>query len=157
VDPKRNDAPIARTAARLARHVEISLTSVDLSLAQFRVLYQLAEGTVASSSLATQIAVSPPSITNVVEGLVQRGLVKREHSDDDRRRVSLSLTTPGEQLLESAEQAVEARLIDLAGEVDDPKFTESAISGLASWRQAFVAHRITRQAEKSKRAKVAAR
>ena len=149
--PKHGD--IARTAARIARQVELALSKIDLSLAQYRVLYQLAEGTVASSKLATQISVSPPSIPNVVDGLANRGLVQRTHSDDDRRRVSISLTAEGSTMLEMAEKTVEQHLCDLAAEVGEEGFVAQAISGLGIWQKVFVAHRLVR-AQKTKQVKV---
>ena len=80
------------TAARLARQVEVALATLDLSPAQYRMLVQIARGTDASSSLAQKLAVSAPSVTAVVDGLVQRGAVERAHSVEDRRRIALALT-----------------------------------------------------------------
>src|SRR5579875_3146481 len=107
---------IGRTIARLARHVELALATIDLSTAQYRLLQQLAEGAEASTSLAKKLAVSAPSVTAVVDGLVARGAVARSHSAEDRRRVSLTITPSGHQLLEDAESAVRARLESVAAE-----------------------------------------
>src|SRR3954466_9856193 len=93
----------ARAVARLAKQVEVALTPLDLSLPQYRVLALLGEGSTASSVLARRLAVSPPSVTAVVDGLVGRGLVEREADPEDRRRLTLLLTRDGSKLLAAAD------------------------------------------------------
>jgi len=99
-----------RTIARLARQVELATASVDLTLSQYRVLAILDLGCEAASKLADKLAVSRPSVTGVVDGLVARGLVERSHGDTDRRRVQLDLTPAGRLALASADAAIEQRL-----------------------------------------------
>ena len=53
---------------------------------------------------------SRPSVTGVVDGLVARGLVRRDHTDDDRRRIDVGLTDTGRELLAAADAAVEQRM-----------------------------------------------
>jgi long-chain acyl-CoA synthetase len=99
-----------RTIARLARQVECAVATVDLTLSQYRVLGILGEGREAASALADKLAVSRPSVTGVVDGLVARGLVRRGQADGDRRRVDIDLTDSGRALLAAADGAVDARL-----------------------------------------------
>ena len=98
------------TIARLARHVELAVASVDLTLSQYRVLSILGEGREAASALAEKLAVSRPSVTGVVDGLVARGLVRRDQGDGDRRRVDVDLTESGRELLVAADLAVDQRM-----------------------------------------------
>ena len=133
-----------RTVARLSRQVEIALAKVDLTTAQYRALVQLGDGAEASSSLAAKLAVSRPSATAVVEGLVQRGLVDRQHSGDDRRRVSLTLTEAGRRALAAADDAVRARLADILAE-SGPGESVLAVEGVAQWGEAMDAHRIRKR------------
>jgi len=84
--------------ARLARQVEVGLATVDLSLAQYRFLALLAEGSSAASALASGLTVSRPSVTAVADGLVSRGLVERRADGDDRRVVGHTLTAKGRQM-----------------------------------------------------------
>jgi long-chain acyl-CoA synthetase len=98
------------TLARLARQVELAVTTVNLTLAQYRVLATLGDGCEAASVLAEKLAVSRPSVTGVVDGLVARGLVRRDHTVDDRRRVDVGLTDAGRVLLGAADAAVEQRM-----------------------------------------------
>jgi long-chain acyl-CoA synthetase len=86
------------------------VSSVNLTLAQYRVLAILGDGCEAASSLAKKLAVSRPSVTGVVDGLVARGLVRRDHTDDDRRRIDVGLTDTGRELLAAADAAVEQRM-----------------------------------------------
>ncbi|MHB1710915.1 MAG: MarR family winged helix-turn-helix transcriptional regulator [Acidimicrobiales bacterium] len=133
---------VGRTAAWLAKQVEIGLDSVELSLPQYRVLGLLDESPAFSSALAERLAVRPPSVTALVDGLVARGLVERRGVESDRRRVDHSLTEAGHQVLESADEAVGGRLFDIAGCLDDAAETERAFGGLAVWRRAFGAYRL---------------
>ena len=134
---------IGRTAAWLAKQVELALVAADLSLPQYRILGLLTEGSAVSSALAERLAVRPPSITAVVDGLVSRGLVERKHATDDRRRVAHVLTGKGEKLLATANEAVDSRLAGIAGSLESDELTARALEGLALWRQAMAAYHHT--------------
>jgi long-chain acyl-CoA synthetase len=134
-----------RTAAWMAKQVEIGLGSVDLSLPQYRVLGLLGESSAVPSYLAERLAVRPPSVTAIIDGLVARGLVERHHVASDRRQVDHVLTAEGRRVLDTADTATSARLQDIAGCLD-PCDTERALDGLVAWRQAFVAYRLARRA-----------
>ena len=133
-----------RVAARLARQVEMGLSQVDLSLPQYRILMFLDEGTTVPSQLANHLAVSRPTITSVVDGLVARGLVERHHHHDDRRRIAHALTPAGRDLLEMADRNVDARLKEIAGHLDEEAQVEEALQGLDWWRRALEAFRTAR-------------
>lgn len=141
-----NYSSIGWTAARLARHVEVALAAVDLSSAQYRMLVQLAQGADASSSLAKKLAVSAPSVTAVIDGLVQLGAVERTHSVEDRRRIPITLTPKGRELLASAEDAVRARLESIADELEERALVTEAIGALALWGEALDRARTRRAA-----------
>lgn len=132
---------VGRTAAWLAKQVEISLAEVDLSLSQYRMLGLLDEGSAVSSALAKRLAVRPPSVTAVIDGLVTRGLVVRGHAEDDRRRVSHELTDLGKRLLAQADTAVNGRLELLANRLPGARARERAIEDLTLWQQAMTLHR----------------
>ena len=136
-----------RVAARLARQVDVGLAQVDLSLPQYRILMFLAEGAVAASALADNLAVSRPSVTAVVDGLVSRGLVERRHDEGDRRRVGHTLTAEGRRVLDQADAAVDARLAEIARFLTDEQDAATAFEGLARWRAALDAFRASRKSE----------
>ncbi len=136
-----------RVAARLARQVDVGLAQVDLSLPQYRILMFLAEGAVAASALADNLAVSRPSVTAVVDGLVSPGLVERRHDEVDRRRVGHTLTAEGRNILDQADAAVDARLAEIALFLTDEQDAVTAFEGLARWRAALDAFRASRKSE----------
>jgi long-chain acyl-CoA synthetase len=140
--PKANAAGVpagaGRVVARLAKAVERALGPLDLSLPQYRVLAVLGEGTTASSVIARQLAVSPPSITALLDGLVARGLVVREADSLDRRRLTLILTPEGTRVLANADAAAEARLAEIAEQLEDTPTARKAMGGaFADWNRAL--------------------
>lgn len=138
------DPTLGRTAAWLAKQVEIGLADVDLSLPQYRVLGLLDGSSAASSHLAERLAVRPPTVTAVVDGLVARGLVERRTVVTDRRRVDLMLTDDGCRVLGLADTAVSERLEGISTSADDPADVGLAFDGLSAWRRILRAYRATR-------------
>lgn len=134
-----------RTAAWLAKQMELAVATVDLSLSQYRILGLLDQGSAVSSSLAEQLAVRPPSVTAVIDGLVARGLVERAHREDDRRRVSLRLTAEGQSVLEAADAAALERLGRIADSLPNAKAAARAMESLSLWHDALVAHRAAKE------------
>lgn len=135
----------ARAVARLSRQLDIALAQVDLTPAQYRILALLSEGSAAATALARRLAVSRPSITALVDGLVARGLVERGADPDDRRRVTHVLTAQGRRELERADAAATARLGEIARHTtaDD---VAAARAGLQAWQRALDAYRETKVA-----------
>ncbi len=129
-----------RVAAWLSKRVEVALTTVDLTLPQYRVLGILAEGSAAASGLADRLAVRRPSITALIDGLVARGLVDRRQEDTDRRRVALRLTEEGTRTLGAADRAVDDYLVAIAGHLPD-KEEAMALRSLELWARAMVESR----------------
>jgi long-chain acyl-CoA synthetase len=130
----------ARAAARLAKQVELALDAVELSLPQYRVMVFLSEGAAGASTLAGTLAVSRPTITVVVDGLVAKGYVERQGDANDRRKVHHRLTPAGRRALERAHAVVTERFVGLAAHLDDAE-ASTAVSGLVLWGRAMVAAR----------------
>ncbi|MHB1517296.1 MAG: MarR family winged helix-turn-helix transcriptional regulator [Acidimicrobiales bacterium] len=144
VDARRAPAEertLARTAAWLAKQVELSLATVELSAPQYRVLGLLDERSAVSSDLAERLSVRPPSVTAIVDGLVHRGWVERRTVAGDRRRVDHVLTTQGRRTLSAADHAVASRLHEIVDSLDGEDTAARAYGGLAAWREAFTAYR----------------
>jgi long-chain acyl-CoA synthetase len=140
VDEEQLGMSGGRVVARLVRHLEAALDPLELSLPQYRLLGFLAEGETPSSKLATSMAVSPPSVTAVVDGLVARGLVERRSDATDRRRFPLVLTDTGRDLLARANRAAGDRLGEILGHLDDRRAT-AARASLAHWQTGLDRHR----------------
>jgi len=122
--------PYVRTLTRLARMLERG--AGELSLPQFRVLALVDEGGERASQLADLLAVAKPTITAVVDGLVDRGYLKRTADCDDRRAIKITLTASGRKALYEAEHAMHARLYDILAHADDPAAVEKALEDLAA-------------------------
>jgi long-chain acyl-CoA synthetase len=131
-------ADAGRTIARLARQVETALGEVDISPSQYRVLAFLSEdgAAAAATALAGRMSVSKPSITALVDGLVHRGLVERQGSEQDRRRVEHLLTDEGRAVLGRADDVVNARLALIADHLS-PDDRSRAGRGLERWATAL--------------------
>lgn len=105
---------------RVARSVEGPLGRIGLSLDQWRALRACGEcGGATMGDLAERVQVPAPTLTRIVDSLVDRGLVTRRPAPDDRRRVEVVVSQAGQQLLTQAESAVagyETALRDSLGE-----------------------------------------
>ncbi len=85
---------------RLTTQLDADLRAgADMTLDEYDVLYQLrrAGHPLRMSELASQVLISRPSTTRVVDHLVQRGWVERRHDGTDRRVVLVGLTTEGKR------------------------------------------------------------
>ncbi|MDO8683367.1 MAG: MarR family transcriptional regulator [Armatimonadota bacterium] len=90
-----------------------ALKPQDLSVPQFRTLAFLSHTDGASlSEAAEHFGLTPPSMSRAIDWLVKRGLVTRESSNEDRRRVTLGLTDKGREVFSSAKRAALARFAE---------------------------------------------
>lgn len=85
----------------------------DLTMAQFRTLMHLHRAPGSSlSDVADDVGVSPPAMSKLIDGLVERGLVERTPQQADRRRVELVASPDGRRVLDRVRQAVRARVAE---------------------------------------------
>jgi len=105
--------------AQLARHLEKALGEDGMTLPQYRVLAFLSHGEWAASKLAERLVVSRPSITALVDGLVEQGWVERKASKTDRRSVLHELTHDGRRRLERATAVLAEGIDALLDHLDD--------------------------------------
>jgi long-chain acyl-CoA synthetase len=120
----------ARALALSARALERAAGECDLTLAQYRVLALVAAGDERSSLLAERLAVAKPTITAVVDGLVERGCIERASVQGDRRSIRITLTKPGQQALRAAEREMAATLERILGHASDRVALLSALGDL---------------------------
>ena len=59
---------------------------------------------ITSGIIAQNINLSPATVTNIVDRLEKRDLITRVRSQEDKRRVSLFLTTAGKEILIDAKK-----------------------------------------------------
>ncbi len=85
----------------------------NLSVPQFRTLGFINHHRGASlSDVAEHIGLTLPSMSKLVDGLVERKLVTRQSHTGDRRRITLELTARGCALWESALESTQASLAE---------------------------------------------
>ena len=126
---------MARSVVFLGKQAELALGDVGISDAQYRMLSLLSRGTISPTAAATLLSVSPPSVTSLIEGLLERGLVERCAGTTDRRRVELSLTEKGSTQLCIADEAVAVRLEQIAEFASDQDCREASFDALVWWAE----------------------
>lgn len=67
---------------------------------------------ITAKEVADYINLSQATVTNILDRLETRKLIKRIRSEQDRRRVSLYLTEQGKEVLINAPQAIEEKFIE---------------------------------------------
>lgn len=108
--------------------------SSGLSVAQFRVLLFISRRNGCSlAELKDYLGVSAPSASRMVEALRERGLVMREEDRDDRRRVRLTLTDAGRDVLARSREIVLKRIEErLGGSADEALRCASVLARLVA-------------------------
>jgi DNA-binding MarR family transcriptional regulator len=120
----------ALTIVRLSKLVEITLADLGLTVNQYRMLTFIDEGAPSVREVGQRLAMKPPNVSTLVDGLVSRGLATRARHDDDARRWSLTLTAAGAELLVEAERRADQTLTYvLANRADRDSLRE----GLDEW------------------------
>jgi len=121
---------IVRALRRIMRSMDISsrklIAAHGLSIPQLLCLQHLREfGPLTSGALAKTMALSPPTVTGILDRLEMRGLLHRERRPEDKRRVVVALTQTGRDLVDATPSALEDQLaLALA---DIPKQDSAAI------------------------------
>lgn len=131
-----------RGLAFASRRVERGLTTV--SLAQLRILTLVANDPVRASVLADGAALSRPTLTGVLEGLVAKGWITRCAVDGDKRGVTLSITADGRVALDDAVNESTAALAELVDDLPAGQraATIAALAGLTSVAKQRLARRV---------------
>jgi DNA-binding MarR family transcriptional regulator len=116
---------IGRVRTVLLSTLDCELQPFGITGTQFGVLKNVAEGTAdTAADLCRLLHYDTGSMTRMVDRLEEKGWIRRERSTDDRRVVSLRLTSAGRgalpRLRDTAARVVQRMLIGFSvGEVDD--------------------------------------
>jgi DNA-binding MarR family transcriptional regulator len=135
----REDVTVVMDSLRsLVRALRISTRAVEkeigISGAQLFVLQQLRDAPARSvNELAERTSTHQSSVSTVVSRLVERGMVKREPSADDARRMEISITERGEALLAAAPRTAQIRMVDALG-----RMTPAQVHALAEGLELLV-------------------
>lgn len=120
---------------RLAKVVELALDDLAITVNQYRALTLVAVGAPPLREFAIRLAMQPPNVSTLIEGLVSRGLVYRQRDPADRRRVVLSLTKRGATLLGRAETRTSEALARVAS--FDEQRASALLRAIEGWQHAL--------------------
>ena len=113
---------------RLARRLRRTRAVDAMSDAQLAVLMTLRlHGRRTISALAERERVTAPSMTSLINGLEEQGLVTRTPDDEDRRRVQVDITDAGAGIVE---RTIERRDELLIGAMTELEFSEDDLATL---------------------------
>ncbi len=90
----------------------IATEKFDISVEQFHILRHVRKGMTSVSELATIRQISRPAISQAINLLVEKDLLTRHHSTDDRRYVELRLTQSGNDLLNAISETNHAWMME---------------------------------------------
>lgn len=91
---------LERLHKELVHAIEWALEPEELSLAEWLIVAELAEGEAPLTRIARRLARDPGSLSRTTSRLIQRGLLASARHDYDRRRATLSLTAKGFAVLD---------------------------------------------------------
>ena len=105
---------------------------LDLTIAQLKSLFFIEFGGSSNlSQLATALGVTPPSVTGIVERLVEQGLVSRNENPENRRMLLLQVTDKGKALLAKLRESGLGRMSGILNQLSTEELTALA-QGLAA-------------------------
>lgn len=111
-------------------------SEMGLTTAQLRVLFYVREKPgVTAGELATRLAVTPPTVSGIVERLVRMHLARREEDPADRRLVRNHLTEEGQAACSRLELGSEAYTRRMLVELE-PDELQALIKGLHAFLHA---------------------
>ena len=123
--PPQTDAADSLPAVSLlaTRWIERLLAQLDppMTVAQYLALRAIGREDISGTELARRSGVSGPAVSQLVAGLSEEGLLERQPTEGDRRRVTLALSPAGVRALGTAEKALLKRLGSLLGDLPGPE------------------------------------
>ena len=100
ISPEAVAAELRPVLLRLARELRKETEQLGITARQATFLWLVKRSPGLSlAELAAEEGISPPAMSGHVDRLEKAGLLSRERSTDDRRRVGLRLTEDGERLM----------------------------------------------------------
>lgn len=122
---------------QIRNHIHtIASEEYGVTVEQFHVLRHIRKGAESVSELAEVKQISRSAISQIVEVLVSKGLITREHGKDDRRFVQLALTSSGSDLLAAISQKNRAWMLDKLALLEREEL-DSILCALDSLKRAF--------------------
>lgn len=99
---------------------------VGLTGPQLVILQEIARcGEVTAGEIARAVSVSQATVTGILDRMENRGLLARQRSDSDKRRIMVSITPTGRQILEDAPPLMQEAFVE-------------RFSSLQEWEQTMI-------------------
>jgi DNA-binding MarR family transcriptional regulator len=74
-------------------------------------------GQITMTELSSQLCVSPPSASAMVDRLVEKGILTREHSTEDRRKVMVRVSPEAMEDIKGVEETILSSFVDLVEKI----------------------------------------
>jgi MarR family 2-MHQ and catechol resistance regulon transcriptional repressor len=118
---------LLRASRAVLARVEPRLAAAGLTTTQFGVLEAILHlGPLSQRELCLKVLTSPGNMTDIVDKLEARGLVRRVRRQADRRAVQVELTTTGHRLIEPLFARHAADIRDVMGGLKDGELRQLA-------------------------------
>ena len=115
--------------------LEKGLLSSSFTLAQARVLFELAQRAQASANeIGDLLGLDAGYLSRIVQGFASSGLITRKPSPDDRRRMLLSLTAAGKRAFARLDRNSRTQASDILGGLS-PDGRDRLLSSMQSMRR----------------------
>jgi len=86
---------------------------VGLTGPQLVILQEISSlGEVTAGEIAQAVSLSQATVTGILERMEKRGLITRQRSDKDKRRIMVSITENGKQVLKDAPPLMQEAFVD---------------------------------------------
>lgn len=118
-DLVRLSRELRRVWHQLVKGIERHAEGEALARQQVWVLAALSSGPRRMSDLAESAGTSQASLTGIVDRLVERGLVDRRRSLEDRRVVEVAMTDEGREAMARSHAGILASLAEALAPLDD--------------------------------------
>ncbi len=115
-----------QTISRYQRSLRLAIEQAEgperLTMPQLRCLQAFgADGAALTTHLARRMKVAVPTMTSMIDGLAERGLVTRHPDPADRRQVRIVMTDEGRAVLDRYQAIMHARLRTLIAHLNTPQ------------------------------------
>jgi DNA-binding MarR family transcriptional regulator len=122
----------------------LSWMDLDLTMPQFKLLLLIASRKgLRVGDLAQRLGVTPPTVTIMLDRLVDHGLVRREDDPVDRRLVIACMTAKGLRLLQRLNVHLDTEVAECMSDLS-PEDLHSLLIGLEALQRAWSVHQAAR-------------
>ena len=123
---------------RIRGHLRLILASqFNITIEEFHTLRSLRQGFCSVSQLADVQQISRPAASQVVEALVEKGLVSRHYDAKDRRHIRLEVTPAGNELINTIFQKNRGWMMEKMAALGPEEFA-AIVKAMEALKGAFV-------------------